>query len=54
MLQYLRQTVGAEIKNAVIVSPDAGGAKRFVPLSLPHPLPDPPPLVHPPWPLRWT
>lgn len=36
MLQYLRQTVGAEIKNAVIVSPDAGGAKRFVTLpSLP-------------------
>ncbi|GAA5836316.1 hypothetical protein JCM11251_001461 [Rhodosporidiobolus azoricus] len=28
MLQYLRETMGREIKNAVIVSPDAGGAKR--------------------------
>lgn len=28
MLQYLRDTMGKEIKNAVIVSPDAGGAKR--------------------------
>ncbi|GAA6048785.1 hypothetical protein JCM3770_003965 [Rhodotorula araucariae] len=28
MLQYLRDTMGREIKNAVIVSPDAGGAKR--------------------------
>lgn len=30
MLQYLRETMGREIKNAVIVSPDAGGAKRYV------------------------
>lgn len=36
MLQYLRETIGRDIKNAVIVSPDAGGAKRFVfPLSPP-------------------
>ncbi|KAI5479475.1 hypothetical protein MNV49_003416 [Pseudohyphozyma bogoriensis] len=28
MLQYLKATMGAEIKNAIIVSPDAGGAKR--------------------------
>lgn len=28
MLQYLRETMGKEIRNAVIVSPDAGGAKR--------------------------
>ncbi|BGP58502.1 hypothetical protein JCM8202v2_006171 [Rhodotorula sphaerocarpa] len=28
MLQYLRETMGREILNAVIVSPDAGGAKR--------------------------
>ncbi|KAM0749406.1 ribose-phosphate pyrophosphokinase [Meredithblackwellia eburnea MCA 4105] len=28
MLQYLKMTMGREIKNAVIVSPDAGGAKR--------------------------
>ncbi|GAA5997570.1 ribose-phosphate diphosphokinase [Rhodotorula paludigena] len=28
MLHYLRDTMGPEIKNAVIVSPDAGGAKR--------------------------
>ncbi|GAA5902204.1 ribose-phosphate diphosphokinase [Sporobolomyces salmoneus] len=28
MLQYLRDTMGKEISNAVIVSPDAGGAKR--------------------------
>ncbi|GAA6059683.1 hypothetical protein JCM10212_000070 [Sporobolomyces blumeae] len=28
MLQYLRDTMGREIHNAVIVSPDAGGAKR--------------------------
>ncbi|KAK4056351.1 hypothetical protein OIO90_002494 [Microbotryomycetes sp. JL221] len=28
MLQYLRETMGKEISNAVIVSPDAGGAKR--------------------------
>ncbi|SCV74719.1 BQ2448_7748 [Microbotryum intermedium] len=28
MLQYLRETMGQEIRNAVIVSPDAGGAKR--------------------------
>lgn len=28
MVQYLRQTV--DVENAVIVSPDAGGAKRFV------------------------
>lgn len=36
MLQYLRETMGRDILNAVIVSPDAGGAKRFVllPLSL--------------------
>lgn len=30
MLQYLRETMGKEIRNAVIVSPDAGGAKRSV------------------------
>ena len=28
MLQYLRETMGKDIANAVIVSPDAGGAKR--------------------------
>ncbi|BGP28006.1 hypothetical protein JCM10295v2_006993 [Rhodotorula toruloides] len=28
MLQYLRDTMGKEIQNSVIVSPDAGGAKR--------------------------
>ncbi|GAA6020706.1 hypothetical protein JCM10207_001992 [Rhodosporidiobolus poonsookiae] len=28
MLQYLKETMGREIRNAVIVSPDAGGAKR--------------------------
>lgn len=30
MLQYLRETMGSQLKNAVIVSPDAGGAKRYV------------------------
>jgi ribose-phosphate pyrophosphokinase len=33
MLHYLRETMGQEIKNAIIVSPDAGGAKRFVELN---------------------
>ncbi|KAK4331092.1 Ribose-phosphate pyrophosphokinase 3 [Rhodotorula toruloides] len=28
MLQYLRDTMGKEVQNSVIVSPDAGGAKR--------------------------
>lgn len=28
MLQYLKETMGHDIKNAIIVSPDAGGAKR--------------------------
>lgn len=30
MLQYLRDTMGKEVQNSVIVSPDAGGAKRSV------------------------
>lgn len=31
MLRYIRETIKLEDRNVVIVSPDAGGAKRYIP-----------------------